>query len=232
MSSSEPPHLDVTWPKEVEPRAEVTSAIRRACTQNLVPARGLSAPARFWLSVLLSGSVVGLLMLGRWTRLSGDTVGKTLVTAAVWGLIHAAVLFLGLARPPGHRGSRSLRWALALGVPLLFFGYLTLVAQHFAPIGAYLTDSAVHETGMCAVLVLLLGALATGGVMVFWRGTDPLTPGLSGALAGLSGGLVGAVAMGISCPCGQLWHLWLAHGSGVVTLTVAGWFAGKRWLAP
>jgi hypothetical protein len=226
------PELNVAWPKQVEPGTEVTQAIREACTGNLGPARGLSATVRFGLSVLLSGSVVVILMVDRLGRMSSGAIVGTTLSAVGWGMVQAAVLFVGLARPPGHRGRRSARWAIALGVPVLFMGYLSLIARHATPPGAYFTNAGVHRTGLCGLHVLLLGALATSAVFLVWRRTDPLSPGLSGALTGLSGGLVGAVAMGFTCPCGQLWHLWLAHGLGVAVLTAAGWLAGRRWLTP
>ncbi|HEY4160205.1 MAG TPA: NrsF family protein, partial [Polyangiaceae bacterium] len=79
---------------------------------------------------------------------------------------------------------------------------------------------------------LFFGATVSAGVLLAFRGTDPLTPRLSGALAGLVGGLGGALAMGIACPSHEAWHLWFAHGLVVVVLGLFGFVVGRRILAP
>ncbi|HEY3499230.1 MAG TPA: NrsF family protein, partial [Polyangiaceae bacterium] len=76
------------------------------------------------------------------------------------------------------------------------------------------------------------GALVTGGVLLLWRRTDPMSPGVSGALAGLAGGMGSALAFGVACPSHEAWHLWLSHGVVVVALVVLGGAVGRRLLAP
>jgi hypothetical protein len=138
---------------------------------------------------------------------------------------------VGLVRPPGKRGSRVLRLALAISIPIAFVAYLALAASSSLPLGRFLHEGVGH-TVACGVHALLFGALVAGGTLFLWRGTDPLTPGLSGAIAGLLGGLAGAVGIGVSCPSGESWHLWLAHGSAVLLFVGLGFWAGRRWLAP
>jgi hypothetical protein len=109
--------------------------------------------------------------------------------------------------------------------------YLSLAATESVPFHEFLvahTDSTLR----CGLHALLSGAIVSGGVMMLWRHTDPFTPGLSGALVGLFGGLCGAIALGVACPHGQSWHLWLGHGLAVALLTLGGWAVGRKWLAP
>jgi hypothetical protein len=149
-----------------------------------------------------------------------------------WSVVQALVLFVGLARPPGRRISRRLRMALLLGVPLAFFAYLVFAGAGAAPF----YDATHGEQGAwtlrCGGFATIFGGLASLGMLLVWRGTDPLTPGLSGALAGVAGGLAGACAIGCGCAATETWHLILSHGLILIAFGVVGWALGRRWLAP
>ena len=53
--------------------------------------------------------------------------------ALAWGLVQAAVLFVGFAPRRGLLGSRSVRVAVAVLLPLLFLGYLSYAAWTYVP---------------------------------------------------------------------------------------------------
>jgi hypothetical protein len=78
----------------------------------------------------------------------------------------------------------------------------------------------------------MLGAIVSGGVLFLWRGTDPLTPTVSGALAGLTGGLGSALALGVACPSHEAWHVGVSHGLVVVAMVGFGALVGRRLLSP
>jgi hypothetical protein len=84
----------------------------------------------------------------------------------------------------------------------------------------------------CTLWSLLFGSVVAGTVLTLWRRTDPFDPGVSGALAGLVGGLTGALTVGVACPNFEAWHLCVGHTLGLVVLGVLGWMVGRRWLAP
>jgi hypothetical protein len=227
------PLENLEWPEPPAPGSEVSLAIRKTCTRDLACAKGLKVTHRLLLSVAVSGGIVALLVaLGlRHPNTDGGALRVALIGAAGWGVVHAAVLFFGLARPPGRRGARGLRIALAIGLPILFFAYLAVAATTRLPV-----DRFVHEglgrAGSCGIFSLLFGTVAAGGTLLLWRRTDPLTPGLSGAIAGLLGGLSSAVGIGVACPTHEGWHLWVTHGMTVVLFVFVGWVVGRRWLAP
>ena len=224
---------DLPWREPPAPCPRVAGAIRTECTKDLGRHRGLSSAARLAISLGLSAGVLALLLylsLDR-TRPEG-ALRAALFGAAGWGIVQAAVLAIGLARPPGKRISARARLTLAIGVPVLFLAYLAFAAQHRLPVGEFVAHGHAGYAFGCGLHALLFSAIAAGGTLFVWRGTDPLTPGLSGALAGLVGGLGGAVAIGIACPNGETWHLWLGHGGTVVALMLAGALVGRRWLAP
>jgi hypothetical protein len=233
MTSPEPESLpDLPWRPPPQPRAQVSDSIRARCTSGLCKRRGMSTTTRLLLSLGLSGGVFLLLwFLGHAQSRPEGAVRASLFGAAGWAIVQVVVLFVGLAQPPGRRISRSSRLALAVGVPIAFIAYLAFAAEERLPLGDFVSHGGGWAVG-CGLHALLFSAIAAGGTLFVWRGTDPLTPGLSGALAGLFGGLGGAAAIGVACRSGETWHLWLAHGVTVALLMLGGWFVGRRWLAP
>jgi hypothetical protein len=224
---------DLPWPKPEAPSKQCSAAIERTCTKDLHASRGLSGGARMALCLALSSTVVGFLY---WLAQRADRSELGLRTglygALGWGAVQAAVLFAGLARPPGARGSCALRFALALLLPVAFLCYLAFDAWSFVPFAEFAHGARAEHAFHCGLVSLFVGATVSAGVLLAFRGTDPLTPRLSGALAGLVGGLGGALAMGIACPSHEAWHLWFAHGLVVVALGFFGFAVGRRILAP
>ncbi len=224
---------ELPWPEPPVPPADLSASIKKQCTGDLQARRGLSAGQRVVLSVVFSALVVGVLTyLSSGRERPDGALRAALFGAAGWGLVQTAVLGVGLAQPPGKRVSRYWRLAVAVGVPVLFLAYLALAASTRLPLGEFFHGHHAGGAVGCGLHALLFGAIAAGGTLFVWRGTDPLTPGLSGALAGLVGGLAGSVAIGVACPSGETWHLWLGHGAAVLLLALAGWLVGRRWLAP
>jgi hypothetical protein len=224
---------DMPWPSPVDPPPELSRAIRRSCTQNLEKRRGLSSLQRLGLSLLIAGVLVGLLHYGGVAQGRSETVLRAALFGALgWIAITAVVLFLGLGRPPGRRGSLALRVGVLLALPVIFFGYLAFAGSGHMPLGEFVQGSHAGWAIGCGLVATVFGAAAAGGMWFVWRGTDPLTPGLSGALAGMAGGMVGAIAMGCGCAATETWHLWTSHGSVLIVLGLVGWLVGRRWLAP
>jgi len=234
MSMPKPdPLADLPWPKPEAPREAVSAKICGACTKNLCAQRGLSALSRVSLCVAVSGLVASL---GYWfgLRHQRSELGLRLgVYAAVaWGLVQAAVLFIGLAPRRGLLGSRGVRVALAVLVPVLFLGYLTYAAWSYVPFEQFSHGERASHAFSCGLIALGFGAIVAGSVLLTWRGTNPITPRVSGTLAGLMGGVAGALAVGIGCPSHEAWHLWTAHGLIVLALGLMGFVAGRRLLSP
>jgi len=222
---------DVPWPETEEPSEAVSNAIRDACTRDLRPQRGLSAGARWVLSLLLPGAVIaiagGVKALGRHDHaLTADALG-----AAGWGVVQGVALLVGLQAPPGRRIPHLARTSIVVIVPVLFAAHLGLLGSHHLSLHEFLH---AHLSGAvdCALQSMLYGAFSAGAILLLWRATDPFTPGLSGALAGMAGGIAGAVAVGLACPDDEVWHRLVGHGLSVVLLPLGGWWAGRRWLTP
>lgn len=228
------PLLDMPWPGATATPSEACSkAIRGTCTKGLCAKRGVSATTRALLTLGLS-----LLLLGYYTwygltdnRPSG-VMRTALFGAMGWLGAQAVLVFVTLVRPPGKRGSRALRLAMLLAVPLLFVGYLALVSTEAVPLGKFAHGySGGHALG-CGVVALALGALVAGGAIFAWRRTDPYTPGLSGALIGMVAGIASGSGMSVACATGEAFHVCFAHGLVVFALSALGFGLGRRLLAP
>src|SRR5688572_7394076 len=101
------PLSDLPWPGPVEPRAEVSSAIRRECTAGVGRRLRVSAGQRLAISLLLSAAIIGYLAyFGASHGRPESALRGALYGAIGWSVIQALVLFFGLARPPGRRISR------------------------------------------------------------------------------------------------------------------------------
>jgi hypothetical protein len=224
---------DLPWPSPTEPRAAVSDAICKHCTKGLHAKRGASAEKRVVLSLLISGVVTGLLIVwGVSSGSAGATLSSALYGAAGWAIIQTLVLVFGLARPPGRKPARAVRLVIAVVVPIAFLGYIATTASAKLPFETFSQGATASHAMDCGLFSLFVGSLVSGGVLLLWRGTDPLTPGISGALVGLVGGLGGAVGVGIACPSHEAWHMGCAHGLGVIALVFLGGAVGRRLLSP
>jgi hypothetical protein len=149
-----------------------------------------------------------------------------------WSVVLSLTLLIGLASPPGRRPRTLLRLGVAVLVPVLFLAYLTQAALAHVPFAVFSGGAHAEHAVRCGAICFAVGAVVTGGVMLLWRRTDPLTPGISGALVGLVGSMGSALGMGIACPSHEAWHLCVSHGVVVVALVVLGAAFGRRLLAP
>lgn len=231
--SQRDPLAEIDWPKPVAPREHVSDAIHQKCTKGLGSHACVSARRKAALSLLLPVLVVGMFTV--LAVLGGTPDGALrsgLYGALGWAVVLGLVLLFGLARPPGRRPAAAWRVVVAVLVPVLFFVYLTLTAAGHLSFAAFSQGAAARHALSCGMVCLTVGAIVTGAVLLLWRGTDPLTPGVSGALAGLVGGVGSALALGVACPSHEGWHLNFSHGLVVVALVILGGAVGRRLLAP
>jgi hypothetical protein len=231
--SERDPLDDLPWPKPIEPGATVSESIHRQCTHALGKTKCARAHRRAALSLLIPTLAIGLFAF--LALLRGDP--SEMLEAALYGVfgwvvVMAVVLSAGLAFPPGRRPARALRLVAAVAVPVLFMLYVTTTASAHDSFAMFAEGAKRAHAVRCGVSCLLLGAVVTGAVLYLWRGTDPFTPGVSGALAGLIGGLGSALAFGVACPSHEAWHVGTAHGLVVVAMVAAGALVGRRLLAP
>ena len=146
-----------------------------------------------------------------------------------WSLVQFGALVLGLGR--FRPLTPSFRAAFTMGVPLAFFVFLALSGESLAW-SSFLAHDGLKRAIRCDMFSMMAGISAALAVMWVWRRSDPFHPSFSGSVAGLVGGLGGAIAAGMVCRDHATWHLWLGHGLAIVVLVAFGHLVGRRWLAP
>jgi hypothetical protein len=228
------PLADLPWPgATVTPSETCSQAIRGACTQGLCKKRGVSALGRALVTLGLSVLLVGYYT---WYAIA-DHRPSAVVSTALFGALgwlgaQAVLMFVTLVRPPGKRGSRGMRLAILLAVPVLFMAYLALFATERFTFANFVRGySGGHALG-CGLVALFLGGLVAGGALFAWRRTDPYNPGISGAMIGMFGGIASGVGMSVACPSHEAFHACFAHGIGVFALALLGFGFGRRLLTP
>lgn len=235
MTDEQDPVPGAAWPKQQCPSEQVAARIHAVCAKDLrAGRRPLAARARVVRSIALSGALFGLLLTIGWQRHPPQrAVELALAGAFIWGIVQASVILVGLGRSPGRRVHRALRWVMVLAICIAFFLHVTLASESRLSFDGFLHSAqSIRHTLVCGVHALIFGALALAALLVVWRRSDPFSPRLSGAVSGLAGGLVGAVALDMTCPHMEAWHLWIGHALTLAVLVLIGWYAGRRWLAP
>lgn len=206
------------------------AAIHRECTQDLAPCRSFSRRARVVAGFLVVALVFAA-FLSSARRPLGGFGAAALFGAAGWALIQLVILFLSFGRKSVP--SNGVRFLVLLCVPLAFLGYLTLGNSGHLPLSEFLNHSdESHHVLHCGLISFATGAFAALGILLLWRRTDPFTPRLSGALAGLIGGMAAAIPIGLICPGKECWHLWLGHGLSLLAVIGVGAVLGRKWLSP
>jgi hypothetical protein len=138
----------------------------------------------------------------------------------------SAMLALRLARP----AAGTTTWLLALGtVPLLLL-IAVIVELIFLPRAAWMEELIGSNSLLCLVSIPLLAAPILVAALAVLRGGAPLRPGLTGAVAGLFAGGLGATLYATHCIDDSPLFVatWYSLAIGVVT--VIGALAGSKLL--
>jgi len=231
--SERDPLDDFPWPSLPAPPAALGEKICSDCSPGPRTKECTSARRRAAITLLIPVFTVGVFaLLSLWRGVAESVVRAGLLGALGWSVVLGLTLLVGLASPPGRRPRAALRWAIAVAVPLLFLLFLQKTAWSLDSFATFTDQAHVQHTLRCGGVCFVVGAAMSSGVMLLWRGTDPLTPGLSGALLGLVGGMGAALGMGMFCPSHETWHVCVSHGVVLASLAVLGGAAGRRLLSP
>ena len=159
--------------------------------------------------------------------------GRTLlVLGAVSSLLLGGLLLGSLAPGPGARPRLEVRRMVVAALSMAALTVVGIEADHFLSGSEFFIKAQLTGATACATHGLFTGLLCGGGLMFLWRGTDPFTPRLTGALVGSMGGITGLLSVGVACPSIEGLHLLFGHAAVVLSLSLLGAAMGRRWLAP
>jgi hypothetical protein len=209
------------------PSERILNALHEEMRADSKPRRSLSRRARALLSIL--ALALGLTLTA--ARVLGENPSAFLIALASSCLSIGTLLFMGVI-PGTGRTNAGMRRILLGTLGIFTFTVLALNADHFMPLDQFASGGHIHGVTHCVTFSLLAGVIASSGLMMIWRRTDPFSPGLTGALLGFLGGLIGTVSVSLTCRADEGIHLTLGHG--VATLILAGicWAGGRKWLTP
>lgn len=140
------------------------------------------------------------------------------------------ILALPLAYQASHpAASISLRRLSVLIPP--FFLCLGL-AYHLStsPASGWLAGMIGHYPLACLINIPLLAAGPFMALILYLRNGAPSQPMLSGAMAGISSGGLGAFIYAFHCPDDSVLFIGLWYGIALAGLTLLGAFIGQHWL--
>jgi len=141
-----------------------------------------------------------------------------------------AIAAFGLAPRLATPGVSARRWAYALLAPVAM-ALLGVMAECLsAPSAQWMTRLVGNYAVYCLTLIPLLSLGPLIALILALRGGAPENPGLAGAAAGLLASGVGSTIYALHCTDDSPLFVVAWYSLAMATVTLAGFFAGKRWL--
>ena len=110
--------------------------------------------------------------------------------------------------------------------PLLAVSYLGLHASEASQVGHEHVRTLTHP--LCFVMTVLFAASPFVVFAALRRGSDPVHPSATGAIAGAASAAVGGVAITLHCPIAADAHVLMGHALPAVIMLVVGYVLGPR----
>lgn len=152
-------------------------------------------------------------------------------TCVGWIVAASAAAALGVARGRSMLG-RSTRALvlLILALPLALLAWKIGVSALFGP---QMTVPWPGRPGFrCLGLSLAMAAPLLVAFVVMRRRSDPVHPGLAGAVLGITAGVAAGSLVDLWCPVAYLPHVLLGHILPLVLVALVGAWVGRRLLPP
>jgi hypothetical protein len=143
-------------------------------------------------------------------------------------LLAASSLMLGLRLARPADGTRPWSWALA-AVPVILLAAV-LVELAAVPRASWPARLIGSNSMLCLTSIPLLAAPVLLAALLVLRGGAPLRPGMTGAVAGLFAGALGAVLYATHCPDDSPLFVAVWYGLAIAAVAIIGALAGRRLL--
>lgn len=211
-----------------KPRPDIRAQILAAARSERSPTR---AQVTRHVGLVAAGGVVLLVAVffGLGGLLLGDRpAGFVLHAALAWLLTAVASSAILLRRGSTGLGSPT---GLLLGcglavAPLLAVTYVGLHGAEAAHVGHGPVKMLAHP--MCFVLTVVFAVAPFALFAALRRGTDPVHPRATGALAGAASAAIGGVAITLHCPLAADLHVLLGHALPSAVMLLVGFLLGPR----
>jgi hypothetical protein len=152
-------------------------------------------------------------------------------TCVGWIVAASAAAALGVARGRSTLGrpTESLI-VLVIGLPLALLAWKIGVT---VPFGPKMMEAWPGRPGFrCLGLSLAMAAPLLVALVVMRRRSDPVHPGIAGAVLGMTAGVAAGTLVDLWCPIAHLPHVLLGHILPLLLLAAIGAWVGRRLLPP
>lgn len=192
------------------------------------PTRRQTRRERLWLLAAAAAGTLLLFLLRGGVRLTGRPATLAALTSLGTALIAGLGTYALLTNRSRSMLRRPLGWLLA-AVVLSAAGFVVWKVAWSAQFD--LTARWADRIGYrCLGLGTACGAIPLFALLAGHRGTEPLTPAITGAAFGAGAGLASAVLVDLWCPVAYLPHLLLGHVLPIALLAGLGALIGGRLL--
>jgi hypothetical protein len=161
-----------------------------------------------------------------------DRPGLLIVWTCVgWIVAASAAAAFGVARGRSMlgRSTASLIW-LIIALPVALLAWKIGVTL---PFGSEMVAPWPGRPGFrCLGLSLAMAAPLLAAFVVIRRRSDPVHPGIAGAVLGITAGVAAGTFVDLWCPVAHLPHLLLGHIVPLVVVALIGAWVGRRLLPP
>jgi hypothetical protein len=177
----------------------------------------------YWSGLAWASMAAGLVVFGLRPDPASAVDAPRLIATTLFALGAAVAAGFGslVLAVPGAERSRAL-WLSAAGLLAAWTVWLAIEVLR----EGYLVESLLHSPA-CFTRVIAIGAVPGITLFVMLRRAAPLKPALTGALALAAAASFGALAIQFICPLDDAAHGLLGHLGPVLTLGLAGAWAGR-----
>jgi hypothetical protein len=208
-----------------ELRARTIAAARRHPSRTH---RVFRAHVILWMTGSVAISLASFLLAG---GLRAAPRPDSLLVGTMAGTLAVAVLavLVGI-----HRGRSMLprpRWQLALLVALVPAALFAWKVAWSARYPGMMVDWPERPGLRCFLLTLAMGLAPLVSLILLYRNSEPVRPGLAGGAMGISVGAVAWVFLELWCPVGFPRHLVIGHVAPALLLAAIGAILGRHIMA-
>jgi hypothetical protein len=208
-----------------------TDALIEALVKDLQPTRlGFRREVMLW---LLAGAVIAAILFFAAIHVRPD-LGAAVASPKLWFKFSVTLpivaVGVGLALRLATPGASAKAWFYALLAPVVAMLLGVAVECFTHPVAQWLPLLVGRYAVYCVTLIPLLSLGPLACLLIALRHGAPENPGFAGAAAGLLASGVGSSLYALHCVddsplFGAAWYT-----LAIATVTLAGYFAGKRWL--
>ena len=193
---------------------------------------GWNVPRRLAVAIALGGIVTFAFAIA-WLGFRPD-FEEALHRTTIWmkwaytGSIAAVALIVlrRLARPEESR-ARGIWLAM---VPIALLAAVALIQLMLMPPGSVMRAWMGHSAHDCGMRIVVLSLPILAGLLIAFRRFAPTRPRLTGAVAGLAAGAVGATLYGFACPETSAMFVVTFYTLGMASAALVGLVIGPRFL--